>query len=365
MLVDSVDDVTAAAEVLVSDVRTAMAAVPALRGGVATAGAGPVGVDEQVSLVRSLGNGSAGPAAAATAAMGGSNRSGLRSVVLNAPETAIAHLKAHRLVKTVLHDRVVVHQAISCVEARYLATGLTATPSASFKWPECMQPSAKLLWFGKACSSSKVLYTEVRAVNWKTGAVLRTKSGSQCILAANAAKATWNKQRFGSCGTAPMYAKTLPTQTCSATGGNPTGGNPNSGAATSPAPSTSNGGGSGSGNTAGTPTQVLPPTVLPRIPLAAGERIPTSGIARIEAASAAGGVFKTAGLPTGQQVVVGLVDSGVDGSHPDLNLVGGAAWVTPSTNLADDKADFDYDRYGEWPCLASPGHTKCLHAWGL
>jgi subtilisin family serine protease len=45
-------------------------------------------------------------------------------------------------------------------------------------------------------------------------------------------------------------------------------------------------------------------------------------------------------------VTIGVVDSGIDGTHPDLNLVGGLSWVTPSTKVAGDVADPDVDRYG-------------------
>lgn len=40
------------------------------------------------------------------------------------------------------------------------------------------------------------------------------------------------------------------------------------------------------------------------------------------------------------------MDSGIDGTHPDLNLVGGSSWVTPSSRVAGDVADADVDRYG-------------------
>ncbi|WIA19223.1 hypothetical protein OEZ85_003863 [Tetradesmus obliquus] len=151
--------------------------------------------------------------------------------------------------------------------------------------------------------------------------------GAACVLSlASSARngATYIRQRFGSCGIAPTYARSLPTRICTATGGNP----------------------GATGGTTTTPvTPGQPSPVLPRSPIAESEQIP-AGITRIKAASAAAGVFNTAGLPASQQVAVGVVDSGIDGTHPDLNLVGGSSWVTPSSRVAGDVVDADVDRYG-------------------
>jgi hypothetical protein len=49
---------------------------------------------------------------------------------------------------------------------------------------------------------------------------------------------------------------------------------------------------------------------------------------------------------------VAVVDSGVDGSHPDINYVGGKAFVVPSTAVAKDVADPNVDMYGEWSAQA-------------
>ncbi|KAF8062950.1 apr [Scenedesmus sp. PABB004] len=73
---------------------------------------------------------------------------------------------------------------------------------------------------------------------------------------------------------------------------------------------------------------------LPRVPLAAGEQVPT-GVARIEAATAAG-VVSSAGVPPGRQVVVGIIDSGIDASHPDLNYAGGVSFVKNDTDAGRD-----------------------------
>jgi hypothetical protein len=44
---------------------------------------------------------------------------------------------------------------------------------------------------------------------------------------------------------------------------------------------------------------------------------------------------------------VAVVDSGVDASHPDINYVGGKAFVTPSKEVPGDVADPNVDMYGE------------------
>jgi subtilisin family serine protease len=56
-------------------------------------------------------------------------------------------------------------------------------------------------------------------------------------------------------------------------------------------------------------------------------------------------LLRVALLPADAQV--GVVDSGVDGSHPDINYVGGKAWVVPSTAVPGDVADPNVDMYGE------------------
>jgi subtilisin family serine protease len=46
-------------------------------------------------------------------------------------------------------------------------------------------------------------------------------------------------------------------------------------------------------------------------------------------------------------VQVAVVDSGVDATHPDLNYVGGKAFVIPSGAVPGDSADPAQDLYGE------------------
>jgi subtilisin family serine protease len=61
-------------------------------------------------------------------------------------------------------------------------------------------------------------------------------------------------------------------------------------------------------------------------------------VQRIEAVTP-DGVGSTEGLPAEQQVVVGVIDSGIDATHPDINYVGGQSW-------AANDAKPDYDGFG-------------------
>jgi subtilisin family serine protease len=89
------------------------------------------------------------------------------------------------------------------------------------------------------------------------------------------------------------------------------------------------------------------------VPVAAGEQVPV-GIKRIEAV-VADSVVNTAGLPLERQVVVGVMDSGIDATHPDINYFGGRAWNAPNSNFAND-GSADVDNHGHvsvvrfWSC---------------
>jgi hypothetical protein len=69
--------------------------------------------------------------------------------------------------------------------------------------------------------------------------------------------------------------------------------------------------------------------------LAAGEQLPAN-IIRIQGGDQAAGVASNQGLPVAQQVVVGVVDSGIDGTHPDILYVGGRSWVPASIKFPND-----------------------------
>lgn len=53
-----------------------------------------------------------------------------------------------------------------------------------------------------------------------------------------------------------------------------------------------------------------------------------------------------AARPLWEQVVVGVVDSGVDSTHVDLNYVGGATWTVPNPQHPNDTSDPGVDHYG-------------------
>uniref|UniRef100_A0A383WF35 Peptidase S8/S53 domain-containing protein n=1 Tax=Tetradesmus obliquus TaxID=3088 RepID=A0A383WF35_TETOB len=357
-LADDVVDAAAAGEVLVSEVQAAMeAAAPSVSNGVVTAAAHQASA---FKVLRTLGSAAAAEpaagvaAAAAAAAASGPAAAGAaaaprtRSLLVSAPDSAIEFMKASSVVKAVVKDRVVASQQTACVERSYLQKGITATPLPSFKWAGCMTPRSKLIWRASACSGGKISYIEIRSVDRVTNAPIMNNR-VPCVLSlagSGSLGATFVRQRFGACGQAPSLARTLPTRICSATGGN-------TGAGGSSGTTNPNSGGTGStGATTGNPG--TPPTTTmdggpsgftqARVPLTSGDQIP-SGVGRIEGGSAAA-VFSIAGVPADRQVVVGVVDSGIDDTHPDLNVIGGSSWVIPSAKVAGDVADADVDKYG-------------------
>lgn len=284
--------------------------------------------DTSLEILREIGSDAHEPAAAAAVAATTSNGiAGLQAVVVHASHKALRHVRRSPLVQHVVQDREIITQqtaeadAVSdtpaatvqaqpqavCVETRYLTTGIPATASAQFRWPGCRITGSTLVWFGRTCGDgSKVLYNQVRSVR-QDGSLI-----NNCILRRDATQITWTRQRLGACGIAPTFATSLPTRICSPTGGG--GGSP------PPPPPPSN------------PPPVGTNQVLPKVPVAAGEEV-TPNMQRIEAVTAAG-VDNIAGLPASQQIAVAVVDSGIDGTHPDLNIVGGKSWATPSSKLS-------------------------------
>lgn len=73
---------------------------------------------------------------------------------------------------------------------------------------------------------------------------------------------------------------------------------------------------------------------MPRTSVVSGEEVP-AGIQRIEAATTSG-VVDVRRVPANRYMAVGVLDSGIDGTHPDLNYVGGLSWVRATTDRPDD-----------------------------
>lgn len=352
----------------------------------------------------------------------------------------------------------------TCVEARFLSSGqLTAAYTSGLKWPHCLDGTTRPVWVAQRCGSdfNELEYTAMYAVNRVSGEI-KVVAGEQCVLLADPARAAWQRQRFGKCGKAPLYASTLPTRICSATSagvqscirssrttatvsttvtaqltmktpvrcgagsfvrfrftgvscgpdnafvqwisattrtgcvlrasskpqqqkwnqevfgscgvppGNATAStsstlcpsspdapsssspspvqNPDVSPFPSPAPEDpANPSPETSPENPSSPSPVLPdPTSLlrlPRSPLLAGEE-PPSGLTLIGGVTAAG-VVNGAGLPVESQVTVGVIDSGIDGTHPDINVVGGKSWVLKDVaDAAANEADALIDGYG-------------------
>jgi hypothetical protein len=203
-LADDVTDAAAAGEALVSEVQAALdAAAPSIGSGATTAAVGQPA--ELFKILRVISSGSeaassGGAAAAGVAASGSAAAPGLKSLLISAPDAAVRHIRASKLVKAVVNDRLIAHQqTVACVERAELQKDLTAVPHASFQWPGCITPRTKLLWRGNACGSGKISYTMIRALDKVTLKPIRV-NGVACImsLAASTGGATYNRQRFGS-----------------------------------------------------------------------------------------------------------------------------------------------------------------------
>ncbi|KAF8058906.1 Subtilisin BL [Scenedesmus sp. PABB004] len=317
-----------------------------LRGVAAAAAGAGAGAFE---LVSTLGGAPASGARGAAAAGAGRGVAAVRGLVVRARPAAVAALRGSSLVSAVFPDRVVASQqigrgtaALGCVDAAALAAGVSAPASPRLKWAGCYAAATtKLVWVGRPCGDgSQVEYTEMRAVDSTSNAVL-SAAGRACVALPEPKRAALTKQRFGACGVAPLHAPSLPTRVCTATGGGSSSSSssradtapvaspapvevPSSSPVAVPSPSPS-------------PVEAASPSpapasspALPRVPVTAGESV-AAGVTRIEAVTPAGAVD---GASSGRVVVVGIVDSGVDGTHPDLNLVGGTSFV-PSEPAAD------------------------------
>lgn len=181
----------------------------------------------------------------------------------------------------IFQDRVVQAQAPLCVHADTLQRqGVQflswANGTRPLRWPGCLARGAPPpTWLGVPCNNGTgVLYTEVRA-------------SGPCRLVRDTRRPGWTTRWFGrGCGEAPLGMPNLPTSLCSPI----------------------------------------------RIPLAIGEQVPL-GVARIEGFAGGRVVNATAAAPA---VVVAVVDSGIDASHPDLHVVGGLSWSAGSESAVND-----------------------------
>lgn len=224
----------------------------------------------------------------------------MQIVLLQASATAARIARRSKLVKAVIPDRVVRQAGTPCAEVTQAVAGVTAPPSSLFRWPGCFIASTQIVWKGTICGAdgAYIKWTTITAVNKS-----KRRSASACSLAVTSANATIATNWFGGCGVAPKYAPSLPTAICRGTGKCQDG---------------------------------LTPTMgtLQRSPLSYGEAVP-NGIARIEAYT------KAAGIPnitsSAQRVVVGVVDGGVDRTHPDINYVSAVSIVKSSNCISPDQ----------------------------
>lgn len=288
-----------------------------------------------VLVRRVIGGGSDGPTAAG--ATGSARAPIVKAAVLHASPSAVAHIAASSLVKAVMPDlptQAAAPARSGCVAPASVGKRVVAKPAASFKWPGCLTAATQLAWVGQACGGGRLQYIMLYAV-LRASDKVASSNGTRCVLRRDPARATWTSQRFGSCGRAPSMAPSLPLAVCT-TGG---------GASDFTAGGASNGTSAGNGssvinsNTTGDPSSDAP--VLPRALLAPGESVPP-GLTRIGAVTARGVVNATAA----GDLVVGVMDSGIDCSHPDISCApGGLSWIDASDEFAND-ADPRVDNYG-------------------
>uniref|UniRef100_A0A383WNW8 Peptidase S8/S53 domain-containing protein n=1 Tax=Tetradesmus obliquus TaxID=3088 RepID=A0A383WNW8_TETOB len=147
-------------------------------------------------------------------------------------------------------------------------------------------------------------------------AVLRVTSSTPQTAARALELAKASSDVFGSCGVPPALAVALPQNlTCSFAAG----------------PLVGNGNGSGSGS-----------PEMPKTAVKAGGQV-AAPLQRI-GVGVDGQVADLSRIADEQQVTVAVVDSGIDRTHPDLNVVGGKSWVTASALFSND-TDWGVDYY--------------------
>jgi hypothetical protein len=206
-LAEHVTDAAAVGVALVGEVQAALsAAAPSVSSGAATAAAGQLADFQILRVISSSSSSSSegvfsvGAAAAGVAATGNAAAPGPKSLLISAPDAAVRHIRASKLVKAVVNDRLIAHQqAVSCVERAELQKDPTAVPAAAFNWQGCITPRTKLLWRGSSCGGGRISYTMIRALDKVTLRPIRV-NGVACVmsLAASTGGATFNRQMFGS-----------------------------------------------------------------------------------------------------------------------------------------------------------------------
>jgi hypothetical protein len=160
----------------------------------------------------------------------------------------------------VIQDRYVRSQqaatAQQCLTATAARAGITVATykpnlaNAFTSWG-CSLANAKIIYKGNVCNGGSIVYTEIIAVDRSTGQMRLNSQRRPCRLLPGP-NAPVNAQRFGSCGVAPALASTLPVRVCGVT--SRMGGGAAGGAVQQPP------GGAGGGG-------------LPKVPLAANEKV--------------------------------------------------------------------------------------------
>jgi hypothetical protein len=242
----------------------------------------------------------------------------------------------------------------SCGYAPTYAAGLATTvcpPSAGSMSQDCLQSSATAEANTGAVTTMLQLASPVvcgsRASSTLTYSgvpcgpanqyVLWTRASDSygCSLLSNpnlAGQLKQNNDVFGSCGVPPALSMQQSGSLVCSPGQLPS----PAPAASPPSPP--------SGSSPAVPNPTVDGLKMPRSPVAAGEQVPT-GVARIGGITGQT-IADAAILPDSMKVVVGIIDSGVDASHPDINYVGGRSWISNATGSVPDDALPGKDFYG-------------------
>jgi subtilisin family serine protease len=83
---------------------------------------------------------------------------------------------------------------------------------------------------------------------------------------------------------------------------------------------------------------------MPKAAVKAGDEV-AAPLQRI-GVGADGQVADLSQIPADKQVTVAVIDSGIDRTHPDLNVIGGKSWVPASAAFPKDD-DWGVDYFGK------------------